>query len=144
MFFTPVKKEDLVPAQDNSGSKCHVKPDRPRAIIQAFDLTNVGAPSPTSANTSFSVSLFLCFSHSFFVFLSSAAQYQALMPPPVGEGNPPTHTPTWQSHWRYKKYCSLESPHRSPPPGVCGCGGEGWGGGKGGHVDKLGHLAFVV
>lgn len=42
----------LVPGWDNGVSKCHVKLAELCAIIQAFDSTNVFAPSSTSANTS--------------------------------------------------------------------------------------------
>lgn len=67
LFFTPQKKGGFVPVRDNGASKWHVKLGELCAIIQAFDLTNVFAPSSTSANTS---TLFL--SLLFFFFLPPA------------------------------------------------------------------------
>lgn len=52
VFHLLRRKGLLVRGQDNGASKWHVKLAEPDAIIQAFDLTNVFAPSTTSANTS--------------------------------------------------------------------------------------------
>lgn len=54
-FSSLPHKGGLVQHQDNGTSKWHVKLTLRRAIIQAFDLTNVFVPSSTSANTSTSL-----------------------------------------------------------------------------------------